>query len=172
MPRLYVHVPSQTMDLLDDEGMVTRRYVVSTSRHGLGTEPGSNRTPTGRFKVAEKHGDGAEPGMIFVARQPTGECGKEDDPKDHVQTRILWLAGLEPYNANTYERYVYIHGTNAESKLGTPASEGCVRMSNEDVIDLYDRVTVGAEVVIDSGVDPDGDGDEEGDGQVRPESQA
>jgi lipoprotein-anchoring transpeptidase ErfK/SrfK len=86
--------------------------------------------------------------MIFVGRLPTGEFGREDDPEDRVQTRILWLAGEEPENANTYDRYVYIHGTNAESRLGTPASHGCVRMSNEDVIDLYDQVPVGTPVVI------------------------
>ena len=68
-----------------------------------------------------------------------------------MQTRILWLDGLEPHNTNTYDRYVYIHGTNAESRLGVPASEGCVRMSNDDVIDLYDRVQPGTEVTIDPG---------------------
>lgn len=148
--RIHVHIPSQTLDLIDGE-TVLRRYAISTSRFGLGTEPGSNRTPTGRFRVAEKHGDGAEPGMIFKSRQPTGKIGHEDDPLDHVQSRILWLAGLDADNSNTFDRYIYIHGTNAESRLGTPASEGCVRMSNLDVIDLYDRVPVGTEVTIDEG---------------------
>ena len=148
--RLYIHIPSQTLDLLDGDTLV-RRYVVSTSRVGPGTEPGSNRTPTGRFRIAEKHGDGAPPGMIFVSRQPTGQFGREEDEKDHVQTRFLWLAGLDPENANTVDRYIYIHGTNAESRLGLPGSEGCVRMSNDDVMDLYDRVPVGTEVVIDAG---------------------
>ena len=148
--RIYIHVPSQTLDLLDGDTLL-RRYVVSTSRHGLGAEPGSNQTPTGRFRIAEKHGDGAEPGMIFASRVATGEFGREGDPKDHVQTRILWLEGLDPENANTFSRYIYIHGTNAESHLGVPASEGCVRMNNLDVSDLFDRVEVGTEVVIDAG---------------------
>ena len=148
--RIYVHVPSQTLDLIDGDTLV-RRYVISTSRHGLGSEPGSNRTPTGRFRIAEKHGDGAEARMVFVNREATGVFGKPDDPKDHVQTRILWLAGLDPDNANTFDRYVYIHGTNAESRLGAPASEGCVRMNNDDVIDLYNRVDTGTEVTIDPG---------------------
>lgn len=150
--RIYVHIPSQTLDILDEEKLL-RRYVISSSRHGLGSEPGSNRTPVGRFRIAEKHGDGAEPGMVFVSRQPTGQIGNEDDPKDHVQTRILWLDGLEETNANTYDRYVYIHGTNAESRLGLPASEGCIRMSNSDVIDLYDLIEAGTEVVIDPGAE-------------------
>ena len=147
MIRLLVHVPSQTLDLIENDELV-RRYVVSTSSFGLGTEPGSNRTPTGHFRVAEKHGDGAQPGEIFVSRAPTGQCGADDDPHDHVQTRILWLEGLDSDNANTKERYIYIHGTNAESRLGTPASHGCVRMNNLDIIDLYDRVPPGTPVEI------------------------
>ena len=150
--QIHIHVPSQTLDLLDADTLL-RRYAVSTSRHGLGTEPGSNKTPTGRFRIAEKHGEGAEPGMIFKSRVASGERGHEDDPHDHVQTRILWLEGLDADNANTFSRYIYIHGTNAESRIGVPASEGCVRMSNLDVIDLFDRVEVGAEVVIDAGGD-------------------
>jgi L,D-transpeptidase YbiS len=67
-----------------------------------------------------------------------------------VQTRILWLEGLDPANANTLERYIYIHGTNAESQLGTPASFGCVRMNNDDVCDLFDRVETGTPVQIDA----------------------
>ncbi len=86
--------------------------------------------------------------MIFKSRVPTGELGTPDDPEDRVQTRILWLRGLDPENANTKERYVYIHGTNAEAQLGVPASHGCVRMSNLDVIDLHDLVSEGDRVVI------------------------
>ncbi len=146
--KIRVHVPSQTLDLLDPSGEVIRCYAISTSKFGLGSEPGSYKTPTGAFRIAEKIGDGAQPGEIFISREPTGQIGQEGDPKDHVQTRILWLDGLDPENANTRERYVYIHGTNAESCLGTPASYGCVRMNNLDVIDLYDRVPVGAQVEI------------------------
>ena len=146
--QIRIHVPSQTLDLIDDGGEVIRCYVVSTSRFGLGMEPGSNKTPTGHFRVAEKIGDGEVPGEIFTSRVPTGRIGGEADDHDHVQTRILWLDGLDTDNANTRERYIYIHGTNAESRLGTPASYGCVRMGNEDIIDLYARVPVGAAVEI------------------------
>jgi lipoprotein-anchoring transpeptidase ErfK/SrfK len=146
--QIRVNVPSQTLDLFDEHGEIIRCYAISTSRFGTGTEPGSYKTPTGCFRISEKIGDGAPPGEIFVSRVATGEIGREGDEHDHVQTRILWLDGLEPENANTHDRYVYIHGTNSESLLGTPASMGCVRMNNLDVIDLYDRVPAGTLVEI------------------------
>lgn len=146
--RILVHIPSQTLELFDETGALAQRYCVSTSRFGPGTEPGSNKTPTGCFRVAEKHGAGQPLGMIFVSRVPTGRFGEECDNHDHVQTRILWLEGLDPENVNTFSRYIYIHGTNAESQLGTPASFGCVRMANAEVIALFDRVPVGTPVEI------------------------
>lgn len=146
--RLRVHLPTQTLDLLDASDRVVRTYRVSTSRFGAGIVPGSSQTPTGRFRVAEKHGDGQPPGMIFVSRVPTGRFGAEGDAHDHVQTRILWLEGLDSENANTFSRYIYIHGTNAESQLGAPASFGCVRMANAEVIELFERVPVGTPVEI------------------------
>lgn len=147
--QIRIHIPSQTLDLLADDGeSLVRRYVVSTSQFGLGSEPGSYRTPVGRLRIAEKIGAGAPPGEIFVSRLPTGKFGEESDPEDRVQTRILWLEGLEEANANTRERYIYLHGTNAESLLGTPASHGCIRLSNLDIIDLYDQVEEGTLVEI------------------------
>ncbi len=145
--QIRIHIPSQTLDLLDGDTLL-RRYVVSTSRFGLGSEPGSNRTPTGNFRIAEMHGGDAAQGEILVGRERTGRTGEEGDDHDHVQTRIIWLDGIEEENANTKERYIYIHGTNAESHLGTPASMGCVRMSNSDVADLFARVEPGMPVEI------------------------
>ncbi len=86
--------------------------------------------------------------MVFRGRVPTGEIGSEDVPEDLVQTRILWLEGLEPHNANTYGRYIYIHGTNHESQIGTACSHGCVRMRNHDVAEMFDLVEEGDEVCI------------------------
>lgn len=124
-------------------------WPVSTSKFGPGTEPGSHRTPTGRFRVVERHGDGAPPGTIFKSRQPVGlwNPGEATD-EDFVLTRILWLEGLEAHNANTKDRYIYIHGTNQEDLIGQPASIGCVRMRNADVAALYDLVPQGVEVEI------------------------
>jgi L,D-transpeptidase YbiS len=146
--KIFVHVPSQTLDLIDDNGKLVRRFACSTSKFGLGFEPGSNCTPTGNFRIAEKHGDGAPEGMIFKSRVPTGKFGSEEDEADHVQTRILWLDGLDKANANTKSRYIYIHGTNAESSLGTPASHGCVRMANLDIAELYEIVPLETPVEI------------------------
>lgn len=145
---IFVHVPSQTLDLIDDRGALLRRYACSTSKFGLGFEEGSNKTPTGRFRIAEKHGDDSPAGMIFKSRVPTGNLGREDDESDHVQTRILWLDGLDGDNSNTKLRYIYIHGTNAERQLGIPSSHGCVRMGNLDIIELYDLVPPGTAVEI------------------------
>jgi lipoprotein-anchoring transpeptidase ErfK/SrfK len=146
--QIRVHIATQTLELFAPSGALARRYVVSTSKFGTGCEPGSQKTPTGAFLIESKWGDGAPEGEVFVSRVATGTFGKEEDPTDHVQTRILWLTGLSEENANTYSRYIYIHGTNAESLLGSPASHGCVRMSNADVIDLFDRVEVGTPVWI------------------------
>jgi L,D-transpeptidase YbiS len=148
MLQIRVRVPSQTLELLDENGALLRQFVISTSRFGLGFEPGSNRTPTGRFLISDRIGDGAPLGEVFVGRLPTGRIGTEEDASDNVQTRILWLDGVDPENLNTKSRYIYIHGTNAESQLGTPASHGCVRMGNQDIVELFDLVVVGTPVEV------------------------
>ena len=145
---IHVSVASQRLELRDEEGRVLRSFPISTSAFGLGSEPGSLKTPLGRFEVAEKIGHGAPAGGIFKSRVFTGEFGAKEQPDDHVQTRILWLHGLEAHNANTRERYIYIHGTNHESQLGSAASHGCIRMGNEDVIALFDAVEPGTPVFI------------------------
>jgi lipoprotein-anchoring transpeptidase ErfK/SrfK len=148
MLQIRVHVPSQTLELLDKNNELIRRFVISTSKFGLGFEPGSNRTPTGDFVISDKIGEGAPLGEVFVGRVPTGRIGLEDDLGDNVQTRILWLDGVEPENENTKLRYIYIHGTNAEGSLGTPSSHGCIRMGNQDITELFDLVPVGTPVHI------------------------
>jgi lipoprotein-anchoring transpeptidase ErfK/SrfK len=123
-------------------------YPVSTSRFGLGSKEGSFKTPTGIFRIAEKIGEEMPPGTVFKSRRPVRATKKMLREDDLVMTRILWLDGLEPRNANTHSRYVYIHGTNHEEDVGSPASHGCVRMKNEDVIELFDQVTEGTPVEI------------------------
>ena len=144
---LRVDVARQVVDFLQD-GRAVKSWPVSTSRFGLGCEPGSFKTPTGRFFVAEKIGAGAPLGMEFKSRQPTGRIAEPGGGEDSVLTRILWLAGTEPENGNTKERYIYFHGTNQEALIGTPASHGCVRLRNTDIAELFELVPTGTRVVI------------------------
>ena len=123
-------------------------YPVSTSRFGLGSKEGSFKTPTGKFRIAERIGDGMPAGTVFKSRRPVKATKKMLREDDLVMTRILWLDGLEPRNANTHGRYVYIHGTNHEGDIGMAASHGCIRMKNADVVELFDRVAEGTPVEI------------------------
>jgi L,D-transpeptidase YbiS len=123
-------------------------YPVSTSRFGLGTEEGSLRTPTGRFRIAEKIGDGLPQGTVFKSRRPVKATKKLLQTEDLIMTRILWLDGLDPGNANTHERFIYIHGTNHEESIGKPVSHGCIRMKNADLLELYKLVDVDTPVAI------------------------
>jgi len=155
--KIRVSIPAQRLDLLEiaDENSerVLASYPVSTSGFGLGSEPGSQKTPLGRFAIGEKIGANAPLGAVFVGRVPTGEITALEspgDPEDRITTRILWLEGREPENANTRERYIYIHGTNHEEQIGQPRSHGCVRMRNTDVAQLFDLVEPGTEVVIEA----------------------
>jgi len=152
--KIRVSIAAQRLDLLELPGEnVLASFPVSTSGFGIGTEPGSNKTPTGRFAVAEKIGGDALLGTVFVGRVPTGELAPLEspgDPEDRITTRILWLEGVEPHNANTRERYIYLHGTNHEEQIGEPCSHGCVRMRNADIAELFDRVEPGTEVTIEA----------------------
>ena len=136
-----------------------RSYPVSTARNGPGEQDGSECTPRGEHEIAEKIGAGADPGSVFVGREPTGEvCDRAlfdaAPERDWILTRILWLSGLEPGRnqggeVDTRQRTIYIHGCPDALELGVPGSHGCVRMANDDVIDLFDRVEVGTRVQID-----------------------
>ena len=137
---------------------VVRAWTVSTSAYGLGGRSGSNKTPLGRHRVAEKFGKGAPLGTIFRARKNTGKIARvfsdrTDVEEDLVLTRILWLEGLEEGRnrgpgVDSRSRFIYVHGTNEEGLIGTPASHGCVRMRNRDVVELYSLVPVGTPVSI------------------------
>ena len=123
-------------------------YRISTSRFGIGTEEGSFKTPTGRFRVAEKIGGDTPSGTIFRGRVPLAPNDLLPATEDLVMSRILWLHGLDEDNANTRDRFIYIHGTKHEDKIGRPASHGCIRMRNADVIELFALVNAETPVVI------------------------
>jgi L,D-transpeptidase YbiS len=142
-----VSIATQKMHVFLD-GVLAATYPISTSRFGLGFEEGSLRTPTGRFVVSEKIGDGAPMGTVFRGRIPSGEMAHEGGEEDRVLTRILWLDGIEPANANTKDRFIYIHGTNQEAQIGQPASHGCIRMRNKDIVELFDTIPAGTPVLV------------------------
>ncbi len=98
------------------------------------------KTPTGRFRIAEKIGGEAPVGTVFKERRPVKATKKMLRDEDLVMTRILWLDGLDPGNANTHDRFIYIHGTNHEENIGEPASHGCIRMRNADLVELFEQV--------------------------------
>ncbi len=132
-----------------DRGNLMAIYPVSTSKFGIGDWPGSRYTPLGQLQIARKIGDNAPRGAVFKDRRRTGEIVLPDSPgRDPIVTRILWLRGLEPQNANAFTRDIYIHGTPEERLIGMPASYGCIRMRSTDIINLYDIVGVGAAVTI------------------------
>ena len=133
---------------LTRDGEEFRAYPISSSRFGIGTEEGSNKTPLGNFRIAEKIGQGAAPGTIFKSRIPLGPNDPLPETDDFVTTRILWLDGLDEENANTRDRFIYIHGTKHEDKIGMPDSHGCIRMRNADVVELFDLVDETTQVVI------------------------
>src|SRR5438477_10840838 len=145
---IVVSVRDQKLALLQKENLVAT-YPISTSKFGLGDRPGSFGTPLGELEVAEKIGDGAAPGTVFKDRRRTGEVIPVDAPgRDPIVTRIIWLKGREPQNANAFARDIYIHGTPEERNIGRPVSYGCIRMRSVDVIQLYDIVGRGAQVSI------------------------
>jgi hypothetical protein len=152
-----VDIATQSL-LLFQHGKLMRQWLVSTSRYGIGNRSGSNQTPLGAHYVRNKIGAGAEPLTIFRSRKNTGKIAEiENRPRatgdDYVTTRILWLSGLEPGKnqggkVDSYSRYIYIHGTHEEGLIGQPASHGCIRMRNADVIELFDLLPSSSLVLI------------------------
>lgn len=168
-PHLLISVQAQRLYLFDpdpnqlDTGNPPLRspraeFVVSTSRNGTGQEQGSFRTPLGRHLVRAKIGKGAALNTVFVGRRTTGEIwtpelAASSPGRDWILTRILWLSGLEPGmnrlgRVDTMRRYIYIHGSPPSVKMGEPGSIGCVRMRNQDIVDLFDLVPYGTTVDI------------------------
>ena len=129
-----------------------RRYRVSTSRFGVGQKSGSNQTPLGWHRIAEKVGAGQPIGTAFRSRRAVGLTW-QGLPAEPIVHRILWLEGLQPgFNrggeVDSRSRYIYIHGTNDELTLGRPASRGCIHLAAADLLPLFDRLPVGTLVWI------------------------
>jgi len=158
MNSIRVNVGEQMLYLCNEDGEVISQYPVSTSKYGTGSENGSEKTPLGLHRIKNKIGGSMPINMVFIGREPKGlleDCIKDgiELSEDVITSRIMWLEGMEPGRnqggyEDTYNRYIYIHGTSEEDRIGTPASIGCIRMRNADVIDLYRKVEIGAEVLI------------------------
>jgi len=144
---IHISIRDQRLTLKKGETAI-RTYPVSTSRFGIGAEEGSMKTPTGRFRVGEKIGAEMPSNTVFRNRIPLQPGDPLPPTEDLVMSRILWLDGLDEENANTRDRFIYIHGTKHEDKIGLPDSHGCVRMRNADVAELFKLVDEGTHVII------------------------
>ena len=156
--RIEILISNQTLTLYDDDGGIVVRYLVSTAANGAGCIKDSGCTPLGAHIIRAKIGEGAPSNTVFVGRRFTGEiCTPElmaqYPNRDWILTRILWLSGKELGknrlgNVDTMQRYIYIHGSPDLTEMGKPSSHGCVRMRNSDIIELFELVEAGTQVLI------------------------
>ena len=151
---IWVSVRGEAL-LLIKGGQIIQWYPCSTAKAGVGNQQDSGQTPLGWHRIGAKIGDGLPVGAILEGRQWSGKVWTpgQTTPEDLILSRVLWLRGLEPGKnsggtVDSWNRYIYIHGTNDTASLGRPASAGCVRLDPQAVIDLYDRVKEGYCVLI------------------------
>ncbi|EEH69972.1 MULTISPECIES: cell wall-recycling L,D-carboxypeptidase ElsL [Acinetobacter] len=133
-------------------------YVISSGKNGIGEQENTGKTPRGWHRIAQKIGDDAPKNSVFIARQATGEIYDQDlaqqfPERDWILSRILWLDGLQAgFNqgdgCDTFKRYIYIHGTPETEPMGIPMSHGCIRMKNDEVIELFELISEQALVYI------------------------
>ena len=154
---LFISIQNQKLYHIKNEKIINT-FIISSSEYGVGSKAGSNKTPLGLHQVKEKHGKntpikGKMVGRVFYGDIATIYTDRTKSKTDDVTSRILWLEGMEEgknkgKGIDSYKRYIYIHGTSEEGRLGTPASHGCIRMKNKEVIDLYKIIEVGTLVLI------------------------
>ena len=154
-PFILIDSKRQALHWVNIEADESKTYSVSTSANGLGNRLDSFKTPFGVHRIRQKLGGSEPQGMVFKGREPTGHICKKNDQRevDEITSRILWLDGLEPgINKDgpydSYSRFIYIHGTTDEKRIGQAVSQGCIRMKNEDVIALFEDVLVNDLVII------------------------
>jgi hypothetical protein len=153
---LFVRISTATLQFFH-AGVLVKSYAVSTSKRPPSNVKHSLGTPCGLHEIAERIGAGQPPGMVFKSRVPTGrhfsELPDANESENLITSRILWLRGLEAGvneggDVDTYSRYIYIHGTNHENRIGEAMSAGCVLMRNLDIVELYENVRRGDQVMI------------------------
>lgn len=157
MLKIEVDISTQKM-VVTENNIPVSEYLISTAKNGPGEVFGSEQTPRGRHIIRAKVGQGCLPNTVFVERRPTGEIFTpglrvEYPQRDWILTRIFWLSGLEVGknrlgNVDTMRRFVYIHGTPDDVKMGVPGSRGCIRMRNQDIIHLFEQIPVGTQVIV------------------------
>ena len=160
MYSIKVNISKQMLTLYDDNQQLVSEYPVSTSKYGIGNQEGSFKTPLGQHQICEKIGDSMSEDEVFIGRQPQGRLTElqaqgRELPADIITARILRLHGMQPgvnqgRGIDSYERYIYIHGTADEEHISEPVSHGCIRMRNQDVIDLYEKVRLNTNVWIEA----------------------
>lgn len=158
MISLHISIGEQVLELRENSQLI-KKYRISTAKNGAGEVFGSEQTPRGVHKIRAKIGRDCAVNTVFAGRRPTGEIytpelRKLNPQRDWILTRILWLSGLEVGknrlgNRDTMRRYVYIHGTPDEIEMGIPGSRGCIRMRNQELIELFDLVPCYTKVYID-----------------------
>ena len=154
-PIIYIDSRQQLLLWIDIEEENSNSYPISTAANGPGNRMDSFKTPFGIHRIRQKIGGGEVSGTIFESRESIGKVATSLDKrdKDEITSRILWLDGLEEgvnhggvYD--TFDRFIYIHGTSDEKRIGEPVSAGCIRMKNDDIIELFDEVLVDDLVLI------------------------
>jgi hypothetical protein len=149
-PFIIISTLAQELYLIEGKRII-KNYAISSAKNGTGNLSGSYQTPLGLHYISEKIGDNAKLGTIFKARINTHKLAKilhnidEASNKDYITSRILRLSGLEEGfnkggNVDSYQRYIYIHGTDEEGRLGQAVSHGCIRMANDSIIELFDHI--------------------------------
>ncbi|MBK7353634.1 MAG: L,D-transpeptidase [Nitrosomonas sp.] len=156
--KIQINIEQQQLDLFDREERLVKRYLISSAKNGIGQVRGSYCTPLGKHIIRAKIGDKQPINTVFVKRRPTGEIytpqlAAQYPNRDWILTRILWLSGCEVgFNrlgeVDTMRRYIYIHGSPDSAVMGKPGSIGCIRMHNDDLLELFDKVPVGTPVNI------------------------
>lgn len=156
---LLISLAQQTLSVLAADGRSLAQYPVSTAANGPGECIDSGCTPRGRHVVRARIGAGMPANTVFRGRRPTGELYTPElaqafPQRDWILSRILWLSGCEPGRnrlgrVDTMRRHIYIHGTPDSVPMGIPASHGCIRMRNADIIELFERVPAYLPVLID-----------------------
>lgn len=155
--QIIISIKSQNLFLLIDD-RIKFTYKISSAKAGIGQLKGSYKTPLGHHTIRAKIGENNPIYSVYEGRRPTGDIwtknlNEQISKDDWILTRIIWLSGKEiGFNRlgdfDSMQRFIYIHGTNEEELLGSPASHGCIRMSNNDILTLYQYVEVGTDVFI------------------------